>query len=377
MTDGRRVDDVLADRPGLEEPLADVQHVDAQRETWTFDDVPIDSGAFGQLVSEGLVEKVDGEYQLADPEAVRATLDGESPPATVTDDTDRELSLAFPGVDAYGVALLVAALAAVVAVRLLPFGSVFRDGAVVLSGNDPYFYRYWVEQTLADGTVGALPVGAVPEGIATGEPFLVAALTWLAGPLGSGPALALYPVLSAALVGLMLYALTLRVSDDRRVALAAVALLAVTPGFAFRTSLGFADHHAFDYIWLTLTALALGVLLTGERDASDPTRWLAGLGLGLGVAGQVLAWDNGPLLVVPVGIVVAVTVMLDVRADRRPLAANTPLLAGLGIAGAVAFAAHSTVGWHTESVALIPALVFAGSVVVVAVGARPAGPGCH
>ncbi|MEF8786193.1 MAG: STT3 domain-containing protein [Haloarculaceae archaeon] len=370
MTDGRRVEDLLADRPDFEAALEDVQDVDATRETWTFDDVPIDSGTFGQLVSEGVVEKVDGEYRLANPDAVRAALDGEPQSATSEETADRDVSLSLPSIDSRGAGLLAAALGVLVVVRLFPFGSVFRDGYVVLAGNDPYYYRYWVEQTLADGTIGALPLGEVPEGIAGGEPFLVAALTWLAGLLGgdSGLALALYPVLAALVAGLLLYGLALRVSADRRVALASVIMLAFTPGHALRTALGYADHHAFDFLWLVLTAFALTVLLTGERDNADPVRWLVAAGLGIGVAGQVLAWDNGPLLVVPVAVVVVFGVLLDVRDDRQPLVANVPVLAGLALAAVLAFVAHTTFGWHSTTVAAVPALLFVGSAAVVAVG---------
>ncbi|WP_340097937.1 STT3 domain-containing protein [Salinibaculum salinum] len=370
MTDGRRVEELLADRPDFEAALEDVQDVDATRETWTFDDVPIDSGTFGQLVSEGVVEKVDGEYRLANPDAVRAALDGESQPEPAEETTDRDISLSLPSIDSRGAGLLAAVLGVLVVVRLFPFGAVFRDGYVVLSGNDPYYYRYWVEQTLADGTIGALPLGEVPEGIAGGEPFLVAALTWLSGILGgdSGLALALYPVLAALVAGPLLYALALRVSADRRVALASVLMLAFTPGHALRTGLGYADHHAFDFVWLTLTAFALVLLLTGERDNTDLGRWLAAVGLGIGVAGQVLAWDNGPLLVVPVAAVVAFGVLLDVRDDRQPLVSNAPLLAGLGLAAVLAFAVHTTVDWHSTTVAAVPALLFVGSAAVVAVG---------
>ncbi|WP_302081622.1 STT3 domain-containing protein [Salinibaculum rarum] len=369
MTDGRRVEELLQDRPDFEAALEDVLEVDATRETWTFDDVPIDSGTFGQLVSEGVVEKADGEYRLANPDAVRAALDGEPQPATTEEPTDRDISLSLPSIDSRGAGLLAAVLGVLVAVRLFPFGAVFRDGYVVLSGNDPYYYRYWVEQTLAGGTIGVLPLGEVPEGIAGGEPFLVAALTWLAGLLGgSGLALALYPVLAALVTGLLLYALALRVSSDRRVALASVLMLAFTPSHAFRTSLGYADHHAFDYVWLVLTALALAVLLTGQRDNADPTRWFAATGLGIGVAGQVLAWDNGPLLVVPVAAVVVFGVLLDVRDDRQPLVSNVPLLAGLALAAVLAYAVHTTAGWHSTTVAAVPALLFVGSVAVVVVG---------
>ncbi len=372
MTDGRRVEDLLADRPDFDDALDDIHEVDANHETWTFDDIPVDSGTFGQLVSEGVVKKADGEYRLANPDAVRAALSGESAPADIPIDStdDTELSLELPTVDWRGVGLLVAALAFVVAVRLVPFGSVFRDGVVVLSGNDPYFYLYRVEQTLADGTIGVLPIGEVPEGISHGEPFLVASLTWLSGFFGGDTALtlALYPVLSALASALFLYVIAMRVTRDRRVALSTLALYAVTPAHAFRTSLGYADHHAFDYLWLTLTALALVVLLTGERDYTDPTRWLAGLGVGLGITGQVLAWENGLLLIVPVAGVVVGAVLADARAERSPLFANAPLLLGVGLAAVGIYAVHDSTSWYATAVALAPALLVAGSLAVVAVG---------
>ena len=373
MTDGRRVTELLEDRPDFEDALDDVHEVDANHETWTFDDIPVDSGTFGQLVSEGVVEKVDGEYRLADPDAVQAVLSGESAPSesTPTSGTgDTELSPELPTVDWRGVGMLVAALSFVIAVRLVPMGAVFRDGAIVLSGNDPYFYFYWVEQTLADGTIGALPIGEVPEGISHGEPFLVASLTWLSGFFGGDTALtlALYPVLSALASALFLYVIAMRVTRDRRVALSTLALYAVTPAHAFRTSLGYADHHAFDYLWLTLTALALVVLLTGERDYTDPTRWLAGLVVGLGITGQVLAWENGLLLIVPVAGVVVGAVLADARAERSPLFANAPLLLGVGLAAVGIYAVHDSTSWYATAVALAPALLVAGSLAVVAVG---------
>jgi len=375
MTDGSRAEDLLADRPGLEAPLQAILSVDEHHETWTFDDVGVDSGAFGQLVSEGVVEKADGEYRLADPDAVRRALSDDPSPATETGtgaDSPRFGSgLSLPQIDSRAAGLLGGVLALVVVVRSFIFGSVFRDGTVVLSANDPYYYRYWVEQAIASGDIGLLPFGAVPDGIDTGEPFLVALLAWASGLLGgvsaSGAVLAVYPVVAALAVALGLYGLTIRVTADRRVALASVLMLAVTPTHALRSSLGFADHHAFDYVWLLLTALSLAILVAADREDAS-TRWLAAGGLGVGIAGQVLAWDNGPLLVVPVGLVLAGRVLLDVREGRSPLGASLPTLVGLALAAVVTFGVHATVGWHSLTVAATPALLLAGGLALVAVG---------
>ena len=116
-----------------------------------------------------------------------------------------------------GTALALAALLAVVAlVRLLPFPTVYHAGDVVLSSNDPYYYRYWVEQS------GAL--GALPDAVAHGEPLLVVtmrAVVAVLGPWSAGHVLAWYPVVSAVVTALLVYVLAVRLTDDARVGLAA------------------------------------------------------------------------------------------------------------------------------------------------------------
>jgi dolichyl-diphosphooligosaccharide--protein glycosyltransferase len=380
MTEGPRVGEVLAERPEFESALADIAAVDDERETWTFDDVPVDSGTFGHLVSEGVVEKVDGEYRLANPEAVERALDGEETTGTVAEDgtpgVGTGFSLPSVGVDRTEAALLAGVLSVLVALRSLSVTAVFRGERIFLSGNDPYFYRHWVDRTLEAGTVGLVPFGEVPGSIENAEPFLVASLTWLSNLFGgSGLALALYPIVAAVLVGIAVYALTLRVTEDRRVGLAAVVMLATVPGHAFRTSLGYADHHAFDYVWLALTALALVSIRLSDDDWRAPGRWVAAAGLGVGVAGQLLAWNNGALLVVPVGVVVAAGVLFDVRSGRSPLLSGGPVLAGLGVAAASTFGAHTAFGWQSTVVTAVSALLLVGAGVVVAVGVAMARAG--
>ncbi|QSG12831.1 Dolichol phosphate-mannose mannosyltransferase [Halapricum desulfuricans] len=67
MTDVRAAtESLLEDRPDLETALEELLAVDAEHDTWTFEDVPFDSGTFGELVSRDIVEKTDGEYRLRD-----------------------------------------------------------------------------------------------------------------------------------------------------------------------------------------------------------------------------------------------------------------------------------------------------------------------
>ncbi|SDF00191.1 STT3 domain-containing protein [Halorientalis regularis] len=373
MADERDATATLEERPELASALESLRPVDDAQETWTFEDVPIDSGTFGELVSADLVEKVDGEYRL--PEATRRALDGDADEATAeSNGAERDLSLPAVDVDARAAGALSGALAVVVIFRtMFSFGSVFRDGAVVLSGNDLYFYRYYVEGLLTrGGGFDAALLSDIP--LANGEPFVIAALYWLSDLFGGtassvGTVMAWYPVASALLTGLLLYVLAVRLTDDRRVGLAAVVFLATTPAHALRTSLGFADHHAFDYPWLVLTALTLVVLAAqDERAYRDPGAWVAGVGLGIGVAGQILAWENGPALVVPIALVVALAVLLDIGADRSPLQSNAPLLGGLALAALVVHFVHGEMGWHTDFVAAIPLLLVAGAAGVLAVG---------
>jgi len=383
MSDGSRVEELLEDRPDLESPLADVLSVDDTLDTWTFDDVPVDSGVFGELVSRGVVEKVGDEYRLADPGSVRSGLEGERTGASpavedassavedstrVENVTDVKLPTVTPEVRV--VAVVAAVLAVVVLARSFHFESVFRGGDVVFLGNDPFDFAMTVQQYVASDAFGNL--SEVPNEVNT--PLLIATLSLLAGILGdAGTAevvAALYPVVATVITAALLYAFAVRVTADRRVGAASVVMLAVTPGHALRTALGFADHHAFDYLWLGLTALSLVVLLmapTGRRRPDRETA-LAVIGLGVGVGFQVLAWDKGPLLVVPIGLVVAFRILLDVRDGRSPLWRNLPVVAGLVVGSAVALAAHLSVGWQSLLVASTPLVLCLGVGLFVAAG---------
>ena len=185
---------------------------------------------------------------------------------------------------------LVAALAVVVLLRLTPVTDVYQSGAVVLSGNDPYAYRYAVEQLVQ----GNAAPWSLPDGVATGEPLLVVTL-WLGAVFLGGSqwatdtVIAWYPVVSALLTALLVYGIATRASGDPRVGLAAVLLLATIPMHGIRTSVGFADHHAFDYVFLVLTVYALvGIVQSANRPHLTDASLLA-----VGLAGQLLAWEAG------------------------------------------------------------------------------------
>ncbi|WP_166035436.1 LamG-like jellyroll fold domain-containing protein [Halorussus pelagicus] len=378
MTDVREAtDDLLAEKPDLESDLREVLAVDERADNWTFEEVPLDSGTFGELVSQGIVVKDGDEYEIADPQAVQASLDGESEKATKHDSgggpTMPDLSL--PSVSRVEAGALGTVLAFVLLMRTYIYPSVFRGEYVVLPSNDPYYYRYWVDQLAvnATGVFDFSVLSGLPTAVEKGEPLTVATLWWLTNLLGgadaSGLVLAWYPVVSALVVSLLVYALAVRVTGDRRVGLASVAFLAVSPAFAYRTGLGFADHHAFDYPWLVLTALTLVVLADVDRESLQRPRTLLWSAiLGVAVAGQVLAWEAGPLLVGALGVYVASRAIADVRADRSPLVTTAPVLAGLALASVLSHLAHAGFGWHTDVVAYSPVLLLVGVAAISLLG---------
>jgi dolichyl-diphosphooligosaccharide--protein glycosyltransferase len=378
MSDTSEVGRLLAERPDLEPAVEAALAADERHGTWTFDDLETDSGSFGELVSRGVVEKADGAYRLADPAATRAALDGE----TATDGggaaaslSDVDVDLSLPAVDGRVALALTGALALVVAFRLTTWNSIFRGDDVVLTGNDPYHYRYWVEQVAAaGGTLDVSGLSTLPGSVTGGEPLLVAVLWFFTGLLGGGQAasgtvLAWYPIVAAVLVGLLTYLFARELTDDRRIAIAAVAMLAVLPVHVQRSGLGFADHHAFDYVWLMLTATAVVMLarLPAAREAlfePDRKTVLGIFGVGFGVGGQVLAWEAGPLLLLPLLVYFPVVTLLAARDEQSSLWANAPLLVGLAIASVLAGVVHLAFGWHNTVVAFTPALLFVGGAAV-------------
>ncbi|WP_420191981.1 LamG-like jellyroll fold domain-containing protein [Haloplanus salinarum] len=372
--------DLLERHPRLEEDLQALLEIDNDG-PWEFGDIPLDSGDFGEVVSAGIVEEADGQYRIADRSAVKMALDSEPSHETTKDTSEALLAdLSLPSVHRRAVLALVGALVVVFVVRVIfMYGSVFRNGDIVLAGNDPYLYRYWGEQLVASN-LGVFEIGSldrVSERIPTHDTLYIVAVWWASALFGGngtavGTVLAWGPVLAGVVTALLVYLLSVRLTEDRRIGLAAILLLAVTPAHAFRSGLGFGDHHAFNYFWVGMTALSLVVLVGARANdeylPSSPAEWLAVLGLGIGIAAQAHSWRAGPLLSIPVGLYLAGRVALDVRDGRSPLGGNVPVLLGVGFGAVLTLFPHLLFNWAPFYRAFAPALLAVGGLFVVGIG---------
>ncbi|RQG93825.1 MFS transporter [Natrarchaeobius chitinivorans] len=388
------------------EALESILAVDADHDTWTFEDVPLDSGTFGELVSRGIVTNVDGEYRVSSRTGVRAGLDG----TELSDGPSRpSISLSSPvSIDVRAVGALLASLALLFGMRVLNYRSVMRGDHVVSPANDPYYYRYWMEELLAesDGVTDASVLASMPDG--TQIRPLTHATNWFFAELLGGDAAAAdlvaawLPVVATLALGVVVYWLAVVLTDDVRVGVASVVFLALTPAHAVYTGIGFLEHRAHQYLWLGVTMLALAWLAvdlerrrarhistlategvsarSADRVSTDsskiarghlltPWTWIAAAAFGVALAFFVHAWGGSVLLLIPVAAYVGLKVALDVRAGLSPVPANLPVLVGLGLGSALAAGLHLRLGWHESFVAAVPALVVAGAVAVTALGA--------
>ena len=398
---GEATRELLEDRPELEEAVRSVVETEkAADEPWSFHDVDVDSGAFGELVSSGIVEKVDGDYRVRDVEAVTAVLAGESADATAEERLSQSRMLPEDVPDwrrlvdrswaqPRAIVGLVGALLLVAAMRLTQYGSVFRDGRVVSPGNDPYFYRYWVEQLLelsADPTdLGIL--AEMPDGATGRRPLSHAVNWWITALLGGDQAAvdavaAWLPIVAMVGLGIAVYAIAIVLTRDVRVGLASVLLFAIAPIHAVYTGVGFLEHRLHQYLWLGITLLGLAWLAVDlarwvELEQADdavrahlrsPASWVVGVGLGIALGVSIHLWGGSPLVFVPLAAYVGLRAVLDARAGLSPALANLPVLLALGVGSLLSVGLHESWGWHSSFVAYTPVLVLGGAIVVFGLG---------
>ncbi|QCC51724.1 LamG-like jellyroll fold domain-containing protein [Halapricum salinum] len=381
MDTGREdVESLLDDTPGLADDLEEILAIDADG-PWEFDDIPLDSGTFGELVSRGIAVEQDDGYRLADREAVRAALGHETEGDSGDSSAQRTSLLENVEIPiSRQTALLLGGVLAFVALVRVAFvyDVVYRE-TITLMGNDPYKRLFWVEQLQGYPAFDVGALSSIPEGIRMrGDTLMLVTTWWLSELLGGTPdaarlTLAWYPVVAALITAAAVYAIAQKLTDDVRVAVASTLLLAVTPVHAYRTALGFGDHHAFDYIWLALTVLVV-IWWEKEYETAESVTlslgsrrcWAVAVALTVLLTAQTLSWVGSAIVLLPFGLFVAVRGALALYDDRSPLRETAPYLGSLGAAALLVLGIHAGLDWFPLFRAAIPLVVFAFAVAVVA-----------
>lgn len=359
--------------------------------SWSFDDVDVDSGTFGELVSRGIVQRAagdaTGDYRVADREAVRAALDGEDYEGTTDDDTaglgDRFRERLGGETEIVHRDLLIGLVGGFVllfVMRTVTIRRVFREERVLLPGNDPYHYLYWTER-LAESDVDPLDfegIAAVLGGRAAGEPLVYTIGWWATELFGDGTAdaiatVAWIPIVCALVVGAGVYFIALWTTNDERIGVLSVVVFAFLPAHALYSGVGFFDHHTIDYVWLTLS---IGGVLWLARDhetrdpgtrrkhLTAPATWLVVAGLGVILAAMVHTWNGSPILLVGLAVYATIRATSDMRAGWNPLVSAGPLVGALGFGFLLAYALHARAGWQEPVAVYSLALVGLGVVLV-------------
>lgn len=145
------------------------------------------------------------------------------------------------------------------------------------------------------------------------------------------------PVLGA--LALMALFLVLRRVADPWTGLLGCALVSVFPGgFLTRTTLGYADHHASEVLWVLLAAYGVVDCLT--QAAVAPSRWRRAIAEALPMAILVFTWIGAPLHIVTFGTALVAVQLLAIAQGQgvRALGAavfryGVALLVMVGAAG--------------------------------------------
>ncbi len=358
----------LEENPDCESDLETLLEIDSAMNSWEFDDIPLDSGTFGEIVSRGIATSEGDGYRLADSDAVRAALAGEA--VTTVEESEngsrRDIDVQIDRNAALG---LVGALLVVVTARVVHIRSVFYEGRVISPGNDPYFFRYWQEQLLAEAS-GPHSLGVLVDPPWSGGDFNQRPLThatnwWFAELLGGSQwaadmVTAWLPLVFTLVLAVVVYYMTLLLTNDVRVGIGSVLVLALAPIHATFTGVGLLHHRYNQYLWFGVILLAivwLGTDLKRRRIAVGPTQavsghaaarksWYVAGVLAVALAFWTHSWGGSLELFGALAVYVALRVCLDVREGISPGQANLPLVSGFILGGILALGMHLGLGWH-------------------------------
>lgn len=280
------------------------------------------------------------------------------------------------------------AFGALLVLRINTSPSVLRGGNVISPLNDPYYFRFWMEQlvTAGDGPADASILSATGGPGTNGQAFdavrpAAHALNWWLAEL-TGPDLVTtwLPVLSSLVVGVSVLAIGYGITRDLRVGFASVGMLALSPLHAVYSGLGFLDHTVHQYLWLgvTLAGLVWLAQFTAQRYENHhrtenyltaPALWSVVTLTGFSVGVYVHTFGGSPLFIIPLFLYIAFRVPMDLRAGLSPGYALAPIVAAVSVGALVAAGFHFLLDWGELFVVLTPIYAALGSGTVLVIGA--------
>jgi dolichyl-diphosphooligosaccharide--protein glycosyltransferase len=360
-----KTQEFLKEHPDCESEIRTILEIDDSYRTWAFDDVPLDSGTFGELVAREIIDRSSGEYRVADREAVQAALDGEDPPGE-SDDSKTSMNV---NLDVHYSTLggVVGVLIVMFVARITQFSAIFQDGSVVSPANDPYLYRYWQEQLLAESSglfsFGVLVNPIWEQNTWNQKPLTHATNWWVTELLGGDQSAAAFvaawfPIVLSLLMAIVLYYIVLLLTDDARIGLVSVLIISLAPIHVNYTGLGLIHHRPHHLFWLGVVLLMLVWLAQNARTYRtsgnrtirdrfrDRTTWVVTLVFGISIGLYVHSWGGSAELFVPLLGYLGLRVAMDIRAGLQPRHSTLPVIAGFGIGATVAMGLHLLLNWH-------------------------------
>jgi dolichyl-diphosphooligosaccharide--protein glycosyltransferase len=213
---------------------------------------------------------------------------------------------------------------------VIPWSNVFQNGKVMLGGNDPYYHMRLTEVTIHNfpHRMWFDPMTNFPHGsVLYWGPIhdqIVAFLALIAG-FGSPDTHTVYAVgaIIPAVLGILLLIPVYVIARELwgiKAALFASLIIAVLPGqILSRTILGFADHHANEIFFSTLTIMFL-VLAIKERRIEFSLRsrsFLYLIGASISYAVYQLSWTGALMFALLISIFIIVQAVVDHLRGRR------------------------------------------------------------
>lgn len=381
----------LEEHPGSRSDLEAVLEVDTAQDRWEFDDVPLDSGRFGEMVSRGLVERDDAGYHISHPAGVQAALRGEEVRTTENRTPIRRTLRETVSLNYGNTGALVVALVVVILARMTQYPHIFQQNRVVSPGNDPYFFRYWQEQLLTEAA-GPFSFGVVVnppwnDGGWNQRPLTHATNWWLTELLGGDQwaadmVVAWLPIVFTLLLAIVVYYTSIVLTRDARVGVASVLVLALAPLHINYTGLGALHHRPHQFLWFGVIILTVILLTTDmknlarEQETHAAVRahlgkrrtWYLAVSFGLALALYIHSWGGSTELFIPLLMYVGLRTALDLREDISPGLANLPLLVGMSVGTVVILLLHIGIGWHGPLVEGVTLMAFGSAIGLVGLG---------